>query len=169
MNDITEQPRRGPGRPPKYHEIAAPIPAEVTGQGLANTAQAVVDNAALARSIRKPFGGLEQKMNYPDRPGFHRHRFNDNPGRIERALEAGYTHVKDKEGNNVKWIVGTAPGGGPQTAYLMEIPEEFFQQDMAAQQQIVNERENAMRRGELEQREGGYVPKQGISIKHGAA
>lgn len=161
MNDITEQPRRGPGRPPKYHEVAAPLAEPVPPDANHEvTAQPV-------RSTRKPFGGLEQKMNYPDRPGFHRHRFNDVPGRIERALEAGYAHVQDKEGKNVKWIVGTAPGGGPMEAFLMEIPQEFFEQDMAAQQQIVNDRENAMRRGELETREGGYVPKQGIKISHG--
>ncbi|MDE2099602.1 MAG: hypothetical protein KGL39_20285 [Patescibacteria group bacterium] len=122
------------------------------------------------RPSRKPFGSLELKLAYPPRAGFHRHWFNDVPGRIERALEAGYEHVKDASGKNVNKVVGTAEGGGALHGFLMEIPEEWFKADMAAQQKIVDDREQAMRRGELESQEGDgrYVPKQGISIKHGS-
>jgi len=161
--------KRGPGRPPKYHEAVASAPPAIA-QAMETM---MADSEALAshppRPKRKPFGTLEQKMNYPTRPGYHRHWFNDVPGRIERAGEAGYAHVKDNEGKNVSMIVGTAPSGGPLHGFLMEIPEEWYKEDMAAQQKQVDAKEDAMRRGALESQEGDgrYVPAQGISIKHG--
>lgn len=159
MNDIAEQPRRGPGRPPKYHEITQAPPVT----------EAVEVSTLPPRPDRKPFGTLEAKLNYPERAGYHRHWFNDIPGRVQRSQEAGYEHVKDNSGKNVSRIVGTAEGGGPLHGYLMEIPEEWFNADMAAQQKEVDAKENAMRRGELESQEGDgrYVPKQGIKISHG--
>jgi hypothetical protein len=122
------------------------------------------------RVARKPFGALDQKLAYPDRPGYHRHWFNDVAGRVARAQEGGYEHVKDHEGKNVTRIVGTAEGGGALHAFLMEIPEEWYQEDMAAQQNEINAKEAAIRRGEADRKEGDgrYVPAQGISIKHGA-
>lgn len=163
MNEITEPTRRGPGRPPKYHETVAP-PAVLPVADEAPTVSTLPP-----RPNRKPFGSLEQKLAYPARPGFHRHWFNDSPGRVARALEAGYEPVKDQEGKNVSRVVGSAEGGGALIGYLMEIPEEWFQADLAKQQEEVDARENAMRRGELTSQEGDghYVPKQGISIKTG--
>lgn len=154
--------KRGPGRPPKYHEqaVAQTAPAE--------TVSAEVSTLP-ARPERRPFGALEQKLAYPAREGFHRHWFNDSPGRIERAKEGGYEHVKGDDGKNVNRIVGTAEGGGPQTGYLMEIPEEWWKADMAEYQKQVNEKEDTIKRGELESQQGDnrYVPQQGIKISHG--
>lgn len=147
---MEELQKRGPGRPPKYQEVAETIDAP-------------------RRVNRKPFGSLEQKLAYPEREGFHRHWFNDVPGRVSRALEAGYEHVKDNEGKNVCKNVGTAEGGGPLVGYLMEIPEEWYLQDQAAQQEQIDSVEETIRRGEFESKpgDGRYVPKQGISIRSG--
>lgn len=149
---MEELQKRGPGRPRNPENVAP---------------DAISD--ARPRPNRKPFGALEQRLAYPQRDGFHRHWFNDIPGRVARAEEAGYSHVKDAEGKNVCRLVGTADGGAPLHAYLMEIPEEWFQEDMAEQQRIVAEKEQAMKRGELEMQPGDkrYVPGQGISIRHG--
>lgn len=121
------------------------------------------------RPARKPFGSMSLKLDYPQREGFHRHWFNDIPGRVGRALEAGYEHVKDRDGNPVKRVVGVAEGGGAQTAFLMEIPEEWYKQDMAIEQQVIADKEAAMKRGVADGKEGEgqYVPKQGISIRQG--
>jgi len=160
--------KRGPGRPPKYHEQAV---AQTAVSEMPSPANPVITEASTLppRPNRKPFGALEQKLAYPAREGFHRHWFNDSPGRIVRAQEAGYDHVKGDDGKNVTRIVGTAEGGGPLSAYLMEIPEEWWQADMAEQQKQVNEKEDTMRRGELEKQSGDnrYVPAQGIKISHG--
>lgn len=156
--------KRGPGRPPKYHEAVAAAPAEMS-----SPANPVEASTLPVRPNRKPFGALEQKLAYPAREGFHRHWFNDNPGRTARALEAGYEFVKGNDGKNVSRIVGTAEGGGPLSAYLMEIPEEWWKADLAEQQKQVNDKEDTMRRGELEMAPGEnrYVPKQGIKISNG--
>lgn len=137
------QPRR-PGRPPKYE----------------------VQDEQPRRASRKPFGAMDQKLAYAQREGFHRHWFNDTPGRVARAIEAGYEHVKDMAGKTVSRVVGTAEGGGPLTAFLMEIPEEWYKQDMAAQQKDIDLKEEAIRRGKFESKEGDgrYIPSQGISI-----
>lgn len=158
MNEL-EQPKRGPGRPPKYHEVVAQT----------TEAPVVQTEPVKVRPSRKPFGTMEQKLHYPPRENYHRHWFNDVGDRINRALEAGYDHVKDRDGKNVSKIVGSAEGGGPMNGYLMEIPEEWFREDMKAQQDRVDEMEKSIKRGEFESKEGDgrYIPKQGISIKHG--
>jgi hypothetical protein len=117
---------------------------------------------------RKPFGAMTLKLAYPDRPGFHRHWFNDTTGRIQRAQEAGYEHVI-ADGKPMQKVVGTAEGGGPLVGFLMEIPEEWFREDMAAQQREIDDKEKAIKRGELESQEGDnrYVPATGIAIKRG--
>lgn len=147
MNEIIE--RRGPGRP---RTVEAPAAAEEGARKI----------------VRKPFGSTELKLAYPDREGFHRHWFNETAGRIGRAQEAGYEHVK-ADGKNVSRVVGTAEGGGPLMAFLMEIPEEFYREDMAAEQRVIDDKEESIRRGVAEGKEGEgqYVPQQGISIKRG--
>jgi hypothetical protein len=150
MNEIVE--RRGPGRP--RNEVNAPAdPATDLPQ----------------RPARKPFGSMTLKLDYPQREGFHRHWFNDIPGRVGRAQEAGYEHVKDRDGKPVSRTVGTAEGGGALIAFLMEIPEEWYNQDMAAEQRIINDKEESMKRGVADgpEGEGQYVPKQGIKIRQG--
>lgn len=89
------------------------------------------------RRERKPFGTKEQRLAYADRAGYHRHWFNDEPGRLARALEAGYEHVKNDHGQTVSTVVGTARGGGALHAYLMEIPEEWYREDMDGQTEAV--------------------------------
>lgn len=123
--------------------------------------------SAPRRQTRVPFGALDMKLAYPDREGYHRHWFNDVAGRIDRALKAGYEHVKDKEGKNVTRLVGTAEGGGGLHAFLMEIPQEWYEEDMAREQAQVNEREASIKRGAPQgaEVERGYIPSQGISIR----
>lgn len=132
-------------------------------------APAVQSARKISRDSRKPFGSQDQKLAYPARDGYHRHWFNELPGRIDSALEAGYTHVLDKEGRKVVRVVGVATSGDGLPSYLMEIPQEWYEDDMARQQSEIDKTEEAMRRGKLEEKPGEnrYVPAQGISIKHG--
>jgi hypothetical protein len=150
----------------KYHEqVAAQTAAPVVSAG-----EAPAETGLPQRPSRKPFGSMSLKLDYPQREGFHRHWFNDIPGRVARAQEAGYEHVKGNDQKNVSRIVGSAEGGGALTAFLMEIPEEWYQQDMASEQVVIDEKEAAIRQGTLDKAEGDnrYVPSQGISIKSGS-
>jgi hypothetical protein len=111
---------------------------------------------------RKPFGSHVQKLNYPERPGFHRHWFNDYPGRIARALEAGYKHVQDRDGKNVARIVGVAEAGGGLNAYLMEIPLQFYLEDQRIKDRARDELDAKMKRGVIAGsapgKDGAYLP-----------
>jgi len=97
---------------------------------------------------RKPFGTWDQKLTYPSREGFHRHWFNDEPGRIIRARDAGYEQVHDEDGRPVSTVVGIGRGGQPLVAFLMEVPEEYYREDMAAQEMVVHDLMTQIGRGE---------------------
>jgi hypothetical protein len=116
---------------------------------------------------RKPFGTQEQRLYYAPRPGYRRYWFNDIPGRIERATEAGYTHVLDGKGKNVQHIVGKAESGGGLNAFLMEIPQEWYEEDMAAAQQSRDLQMAQITRGDQpDGPEKRYVPASGIRIEN---
>ncbi len=108
---------------------------------------------------RVPFGGFRLKLQLSDEDmkGFKErkmvvHWFNDDPGRIERALGGGYNFVdpehamslgqgalhrdgKDSESNNRVSIVVNR--SDPITrAYLMEIKEKFYKEDQRAKETV---------------------------------
>ena len=97
---------------------------------------------------RKPFGTWDQKLAYPSRDGFHRHWFNDEPGRIMRARDAGYTQVNDDQGRPVSTVVGIGRGGQPLVAFLLEIPEDWFREDMTHQENVVHDLMTQIGRGD---------------------
>lgn len=96
---------------------------------------------------RKPFGSMVQKLAVPPRPGYHRHWFNDEPGRVDQAKENGYNHVLD---NATKKPIQRVVNKAGQQAWLMEIPQAWFDEDMAAQQQAVDDKEDTIRRGQVD-------------------
>lgn len=134
----------------------------------ASTPAPITDAPDAARKARVPFGSHRQKLGYAGREGFHRHWFKDSiPGRIDAALEAGYEHVKDKQGRVVARVTGVAEGGGPETSFLMEIPEEFYKEDMAAQQADIDKTDFALKSGAIAGevgQDGRYIPSTGIKI-----
>lgn len=87
---------------------------------------------ARIRAQRKPFGAFTQKLAYDARSGYHRHWFNDEPGRVDEAVSNGWAHVQGKDDKSVKRVVGRARDGGPMYGYLLELPEIFWAEDMAA-------------------------------------
>ena len=127
--------------------------------------------APSTRKSRKPFGSHMQKLAYEPRSGYHRHWFNDTPGRLDRAVEAGYQFVMDKGGQRVARPVGVGESGGALMAYLLEIPEEWYKEDMAAEQQRIDDLEQNIAQGADAQgrpgQDGRYIPATGIKISHG--
>jgi hypothetical protein len=94
--------------------------------------KAYLEEVARIRRIRKPFGAYSQKLALPRRPGYHRHWFNDVGGRLEDAVGNGWAHVKGQDGKPIKRVVGTGRDNGALVGYAMEIPLEFWQEDMDA-------------------------------------
>ena len=106
---------------------------------------------------RIPFGGfrLKTKLSDADTKKFEKrgmvpHWFNDQDGRIERAMSAGYKFVDPKHalslgqfavcewnqdvGAKVSKVV--SKGTDVITAYLMEIQVEFYNEDQAAKESV---------------------------------
>lgn len=100
---------------------------------------AYLEEVARVRKMRKPFGATPQKLALPTRPGFHRHWFNDVAGRIDEAENNGWSKIK-KDGQPVKRVVGTGRDNGALVAYAMEIPLQFWQEDVDARHQVAKER-----------------------------
>lgn len=138
------------------HAPALPIPAELP----ANVTIGPDGEILIDGRPRRAFGSQTQYLDNTQRPGYHRHWFNDSPGRIQMAKEAGYNHVMDRDGKPMARVVGTREGGGEITAYRMEIPVEWFDQDKALIHQRVDEIEAQMQRGTA-LKDGQYQPDNG--------
>ena len=177
MNDTQGRKRRPDGT----FEPAATQLGEIVPN--ASTASVDPQKPQQAPKPRRPFGINENKFDFPERPGFHNHIFNDLPGRVERAKEAGYAHVLDKEGKPVKLIVDKGSDGRGMNGYLMEIPREWYEEDMALVQRESDKVDQAILRGRRPARRAGaeshshaeaeasadhsYIPKSGIRIAAG--
>lgn len=164
-----------PGRKPRKKPVPLEFRDNAEDVAKIESGEETVHEVEVRRRAaeRKPFGGVEQRLSYPKRPGYHRHWFNDRPGRIARAKEAGYDHVLDHNKRPVSRPVGTQEGGGPEVAFLMEIREDWWQQDKAAKQKQVDEIDAQIRRGEVgtQEPDSRYQvqrgPKPAIQIEEG--
>ena len=107
---------------------------------------------------RVPFGGARLKMQLSDADikGFKDRKmvtrwFNDEPGRVERALGGGYKYVKPRHARSLGH--GALHGGSTDIssarvsivvnrgdpvirAYLMEIEEEFYNEDLVRKESV---------------------------------
>ena len=109
------------------------------------------------RGDRVPFGSSEQQLAHPPIPGFRLYWFNATPGRIERALKAGYVHVTNQRGENLSRNVGRGEGNqNGLTAFLMKIPQEWYEEDMKASQDELEDKLHDISTGQ-NQGENQYV------------
>ncbi len=119
------------------------------------------------RLPRVPFGSPKQRLTNPGDPKFMYRVFNDNwtkePGRIQRAMEAGYEVVEGYQ----KISVGTNEDGSAIKGVLMQIPKELYEEDQKAKQKEVDKVDQEIRRGQLEAKAGDkrYIPSSGINIE----
>lgn len=159
--------RRAP-RPARPSSPPANMPVTESGGLSADNPDAPDAPSQRPGFVRKPFGNMAQKLNAPQRKGYHRHWFNDVLDRIEQAKAAGYAHVIEEGSRKpMKRVVGTAKGGGALTAYLMEIPIEWFEEDMRNGQKAVDEIDEAIRGGDVARKpdDERYTPNRGIKIE----
>lgn len=104
---------------------------------------------------------------------------NDTPGRVKQLTEQddydivtsdmlGERSDSDRgSGQNVE-----RDAGGGMRAILVRKPREYYEQDKAAEQKLVDEIDDALRRGQTQSPEGlsgphSYVPEGGININDG--
>ena len=117
-------------------------------------------NAPSRRPKRKPF--RRNRLEFPQRPGYRRRVVNDveDGMRVAAFKEAGWEVVSDpyagvnsdgdlsqpsQEGSAVSRHVGMGEGGRSLKGILMEIPEEWYQEDQAAKQERVDNTEKGLR------------------------
>jgi hypothetical protein len=129
------------------------------------------------RNTRVPLGVSRTKLAVQAREGYVRRWVNDSEGRLQQAEQGGYQFVEDPKlqigdqdidnvnrdlGARVSRVVDKTTG---QKAYLMEIKEEFFQEDQEAKRKAIDETDAAIRKGKLQDGENRYIPDRGEGIK----
>uniref|UniRef100_A0A6M3IPC0 Uncharacterized protein n=1 Tax=viral metagenome TaxID=1070528 RepID=A0A6M3IPC0_9ZZZZ len=118
------------------------------------------DRPAPNRKDRVPFGSPQSRLPGARNDGYHYRLFNDNwnkePGRIQRALNAGYEVVQDF----TAMAVGTNEDGTAIKGVLMRIPKELYEEDQKLKQKEVDLVDQAIRGGKIEKKEGDnrYIP-----------
>lgn len=137
---------------------------------------------AVNKSDRIGFGSHNTKLQLSelDAAKFkdqHLHWFNDQDGRIERALQAGYTFVDPKDvpslgvsglhqentdlNSKVSKVVSkSAKSSQPIRAYLMGINKEWYQEDQLEKEKVNQKVDQALRPTEQggQSIESGYTP-----------
>jgi len=115
------------------------------------------------RPIRVPLG-TRNVLTAPKRKGYVRRFVNDEKDRINQFEEAGYNIVHDDvqvgdpnagQETQIGSITNKAVGAGTR-AVLMEIKEEWYQEDQKAKQDRISVGENDMKRKLNEKKAGHY-------------
>ena len=132
--------------------------------------------------VRNVFNGTQAKLTVNhDIPGYKLHIFNDEPGRIQSALDGGWEFVKPDEvggvkdsvtsgntdlGDKVRYLVGSSEKGDGLYAYLLKIKQEWYDEDQAEIQKRNDRVDDAIRGGVNTKSgttaEGFYTPREGI-------
>src|SRR5271166_887701 len=114
IDPITGAPRKA-GRPPLNREAPSIVePASSSTPALSSGPDGTRPDGLQPkpRRKRKPFGNQQLKLERPTREGYTRRFFNDVPGRIARAQEAGWEIVTKATGEPDTEVVGVAETGG---------------------------------------------------------
>jgi len=106
--------------------------------------------AETGRRERIPLGTPQQKLSAPTREGYVRRWINDDADRIHRAKAGGYDFVTDEiktdgPGARVERFVGRKEDGTPMKAFLMEVPQAFYDEDQKAKQKPADDFDAALR------------------------
>lgn len=138
------------------------------------------------RKTRTPLGVQRQKLTVANAPEGKVLRWvNDDPGRVQSALSAGYEFL-DQDGNITIGTTGTEnqavdsrfsrhvkvdERGNPVRAFLMAIDRDLYEEDQAAKMAELDKTDQAILGG-AHATEGlgknAYVPSEGISMKRKA-
>ena len=154
---MTNEVHRGPGRPKSSESRAV-------------------------RAERVPLGAPRLKLKIKEQdPNFVARWINDKGGRLEHALEGGYSFVgrgvtvgtpdvipgNTDPGSRVSKIVGTDEDGSPLRAYSMQIDRDTYEKDQDAKEAERQRTESAIRNGNPDGKasDGRYIPSEGIRLR----
>lgn len=124
------------------------------------------------RPNRKPIGHRDV-LKAEENKGFKRRFVNDEPGRIQMFLDAGYRIVDEHTSMGTEDVgqasqvgsVAHKPVGGGKSAILMEIKEDWYIEDQLAKEERIQETERSILHDEdgIDRSKGLYG--EGVSIK----
>jgi hypothetical protein len=135
--------------------------------------------------VRNVFNGTQAKLTVNNEiPGYKLHIFNDEPGRIQTAIDGGWEFVNPEEvggvkdsvtsgntdlGEKVRYLVGASEKGDGLYAYLLKIKQEWWEEDQKELHKRNDRVDEAIRGGvnvkEGTSSDGFYTPKGGITYK----
>jgi hypothetical protein len=135
--------------------------------------------------VRNVFNGTQAKLTVNNEiPGYKLHIFNDEPGRIQTAIDGGWEFVSPEEvggvkdsvtsgntdlGDKVRYLVGASEKGDGLYAYLLKIKQEWWEEDQKELNKRNDRVDDAIRGGvnvkEGTSSEGFYTPRGGINYK----
>ena len=117
------------------------------------------------RRNRGAFNGTRGKLQVGHQiPGYHLYFFNDEPGRIQAALDAGWEFVSPEEvgyastnvtnrnvdlGDRVSVIGGKTDQGQPLQQVLLKIRQDWWEEDQAETQRRNDKTDAAIRKGKV--------------------
>lgn len=156
--DQEGQIKRKPGRPPKQAESQLGPMVQLTADDPSSIETPININEDIARIAKMrekmPFGSFDRKLDLPPIEGYKQHWFVAKPGRIERALGAGWTYVLDDEGKPRSQVAGS--DGIRQ--YAMKIPMQFWLEDVARSDKKAQDALNAVKKKSVGQNPMGASP-----------
>lgn len=140
------------------------------------------------RKNRVPPGIPSMSLDYPRREGYARRVVCDRHGRLDKFLAGGWSFVQQdaleesptgalkvttREGldSRVSQVVGSHKDHRPMTGYLMEIPDELYDEDQAVKMEHIDALEAGLRQGTDADgsagpgRDNRYIPSTGIKIE----
>lgn len=138
--------------------------------------EAKLSRTKSGRSTRVPLGVARSKLSVPKRAGYVRRWVNDTEGRLLNAQQGGYEYATDQAlqigspdvdnenrdlGARISRVVDKSTG---QKAYLMEIKEEFYEEDQGAKRKAVKAKDDLIKNGKLDDDDARYVPDRGKGI-----
>jgi hypothetical protein len=143
---MAKEPYYEPSAAEKGVKVSPGLTADHMPQDGESLEQAIARVGAL-REKRGEWGAFAQKLALPVRAGYHRHWFNDVAGRIDEAKAAGWSHViNPRDGKPLKRVVGVGRDNAPLSAYAMELPTVFWQEEMDARHKTASERIDAIKK-----------------------
>jgi hypothetical protein len=116
------------------------------------------------RKTRVAPGKASLNLDFPAREGYKRRVVCDRQGRLDRFVKAGWAYVTTdqlgephtgslkattREGidSRVSQVVGSHKDGRPMTGYLMELPEDIYDEDQVAKMEKVDTLESGLKQG----------------------
>lgn len=121
----------------------------------------------VTEATRVPMSLPHMMLSVPEIEGYVMHWFADRPGRIPRAVSAGYEFVNQEEvvlnnfgfaedlsksgtsdmGSRVSVHGGVAENGGSERLYLMKIKKEWYDKDMGLREEASDRTVQALKQG----------------------